>query len=294
MKVNMKFLQCVRTLQVKRKPIPSDDVRPDEPDSDDRSAAHLNAAIDEFMAGEFGALNFKSAMGTGKSVLLAKLLQEMKPKRVLALTSRVTIAQELRAKLCGEGFVSYLEVPTDVQPNLDDEEAFPRVICQLDSIRRLSPTLLRTFDLVILDELCSLLLHFSAPTLRDRALVLECLQHTLRHAGRIIAMDALWGEPEHHFLNMIAPPETVCPTSLACCSLNSEQAIHRSYLLVASFFSLIYRRLVKTLPTCSLHVEPTQVVLPHLSRPDLFASTSAGRPKLTIGFVVAAHEADHG
>ena len=172
--------------------------------------------IDNFKAGKFEALNFMSPMGTGKSVLLSKVIREIEPKRVLALTSRVTLAQELENKLRDDGFVSYFQVAPDAQPNLDDEEQFPRVICQLDSIHRLSPALLRVFDLVIMDEACSLLLHFSAGTLRNRSLVLETLQQTLRHAGRIIAMDALWGETEHRFLDMLATPERVSSTAQIC------------------------------------------------------------------------------
>ena len=215
-KVNMKFLQHVRTPAVKvrprssdDRPHPSDDTRLDEPSSSERRGSHLNATIDKFKAGKFEALNFMSPMGAGKSVLLSKLIREIVPKRVLALMSRVTLAQELENKVRNEGFVSYFLVAPDAQPNLDDEEEFPRVICQLNSIRRLCPALLRVFDLVIMDEACSLLLHFSAGTLRNRGLVLETLQTTLRHAGRIIAMDALWGKTEHCFLDKLATPERV-------------------------------------------------------------------------------------
>ena len=103
------------------------------------------------------------------------------------VTYRQSLAMELARKL--PGFACYLYVLQDADPNINDQGAFPRVICQLDSLMRLCQGGYRPYELIILDEMASLLQHFSAPTFRERAVpVLRRLEWYLNRSERIVAM----------------------------------------------------------------------------------------------------------
>ena len=93
--------------------------------SDNSSITEFNAAVDKWFSGQVKSLNIKSPMDTGKSSVLATLVEESRAKTVLVLTYRVTLAQEMARKL--PDFACYLDVPGDATPNLNDEAAFPKV-----------------------------------------------------------------------------------------------------------------------------------------------------------------------
>ena len=100
---------------------------------------------------EYRALCVKSPMGTGKSYMLQRLIDEhFKGKNVLIVTYRQTLAYEQEKKLQGCGFVNYLSVGKD-EP-LHDRKRFPRVICQYDSLGRVCRGNVPRFDLIVLDE----------------------------------------------------------------------------------------------------------------------------------------------
>jgi len=109
---------------------------------------------------EFKALCIRSPMGTGKSYMLKRLINEhFQIKTVLFVTYRQTLAYEQERKLKDAGFVNYLSVPREAP--LHDRETYPRVICQYDSLKRLTEhvTAVPQFDLVILDEVRVFLTH---------------------------------------------------------------------------------------------------------------------------------------
>ena len=89
-------------------------------------------------------------------------------------------------------------------PGLESEEKYPKVIVQLDSLGRLSPTTIRRFDIVVIDEMVSVLRHISAPTLKERCIpVLGLLMHHLQKAAKVITMDAFWNEDCYEFLKRL-------------------------------------------------------------------------------------------
>jgi len=96
-------------------------------------------------------LKIKSPMGSGKSNLILALLnineKRSKPtkKRILFVTNRISIAKDIKKKYTN--LKLYLDGDWRVGDNL---------ICQFDSLWRFD---LNNFDLVIMDEFMSLLLH---------------------------------------------------------------------------------------------------------------------------------------
>lgn len=160
----------------------------------------LHQEICNWIKWVFKCLSLRSPMGTGKTTLVQKLLTTyFKGKKVLLVTYRQTLTLEMQRKLQEFGFVSYLDVRGW---ELEDRAAHPRVICQVDSLPRLKEQGCwdPTFDLVILDEIESMLRHFSSPTLSKPLAVLRLLAGTLERAGHVLSMDAYWGPAAYAFL----------------------------------------------------------------------------------------------
>eukprot|EP00891_Asterochloris_glomerata_P006759 jgi/Astpho2/6759/fgenesh1_pg.00102_%23_32_t len=165
----------------------------------------LNQVIEDWRSGDFAALNIKAPMGSGKTTLLNTLIDKCSPKTVVIITYRQSLAQELGRKI--EDFDVYLDVDKNDFPGLESEEKYPEVIVQLDSLDRLSPTTIRRFDIVVVDEMVSVLRHISAKTL-DRAMhVAGLLTHHLQKASKVITMDAFWNEDCFQFLKRLDIPQ---------------------------------------------------------------------------------------
>ncbi len=164
----------------------------------DSPLVRFNHVVDRWLDGEFKVLSIKSPMGTGKTTFLETVIRgAFQGKRILAVTYRQSLAYNLASKL--PGFHNYLD-----GGNLADRAQYPCVICQLDSIHKLAEDEqeLPAFDVVILDEVESLLNHFSAATLYLPNAVMELLLHVLEGAEHVVTMDALWGAQTSQFLQL--------------------------------------------------------------------------------------------
>ncbi len=158
----------------------------------------IRNAIDRWTDGRFKALCIKSAMGTGKSCFMVKLLElffRKKPDfKVLVITYRQALAQELGRKLMNFDFQNYLHCPG---MDLREQHQFPRLILQLDSLPRIEGTSFMPapmYDLVILDEFDSLLRHFESATIAEPVYLIDQLTEVLQQSRHVLCMDALFGD----------------------------------------------------------------------------------------------------
>lgn len=172
----------------------------------DDSAA-FNVAVQKWLRGDVRVLSLRSPMGTGKSTFIDALLTELPPETtVLTITYRQSLAAEHERKMRDHGFVSYLKVGrgTDAgSADLADREAYPRVICQIESLRRLGSDLFQIplFDVIILDEVESVLRHWASPTVVDPMFSMDSFVKMLQHTARgVITLDAAWGAATYDVL----------------------------------------------------------------------------------------------
>jgi len=100
--------------------------------------------IKSFLKDENGVLHIKSPMGSGKSNIIDYILENT-DKRVLFITNRISIAKDIMEKYDG------LKLYSTTEWNIGDN-----LVCQFDSLWKYD---LKDFDLVIIDEFMSLLLH---------------------------------------------------------------------------------------------------------------------------------------
>jgi hypothetical protein len=169
----------------------------------------MKQAVDVWLDPErkdVNTLSVRSPMGSGKSTMLDALLERVgEDKTVLVVTYRQSLALEHKRKLARRGFVSYLDA--DVTPqDLRQRDKTPRVICQIESLHKLAKhTCMRYltsgFDIVVLDEIESLLRHFMSPTVVNPLSEIQGLADTLNAATTgVVTMDATWGSVTKDFL----------------------------------------------------------------------------------------------
>lgn len=101
--------------------------------------------IDKWLDSE-GLLKLKSAMGTGKSKVIEKVIEKGTTRRqkILLITNRISVAKDFKQKY---GLKMYSD---------GDYEVGDDLIVQFDSLWRYS---LKHFDIIILDEFVSIMLH---------------------------------------------------------------------------------------------------------------------------------------
>jgi hypothetical protein len=101
----------------------------------------------------------KSPYGSGKTTYIKKLIAEKyNDKRIIFLVMRQSLSYDLENEMSKLGFKNYLN-----KEKLDYKD--DKIIISLDSLRKiqyykLNKCFIKTYDLVICDEFCSLLSHF--------------------------------------------------------------------------------------------------------------------------------------
>lgn len=138
--------------------------------------------IDDWYVKE-GLLKIKSAMGTGKSNIIANVIKKVTGlgHTVLMITNRVTVAKDFKKKY---GIKLY---------NEDEYQPGDNLIVQLESLWRYS---LKDFDVVIMDEFMSLMIH-SRNNMSDYSNLNKVkLQYGLRNKMCVIADAFLYGDED--------------------------------------------------------------------------------------------------
>lgn len=124
----------------------------------------------------------KSPYGTGKTQLLIKLIREYDLKRVLYISYRKTLSNNIYGSFYELQFEKY----TDRNFTAD------RFICQIDSLLKIisNETFeIPSYDLVIFDEIESTLNHFNADTLKDKEEIFDYMIGIVHNSKKCIMLD---------------------------------------------------------------------------------------------------------
>lgn len=102
--------------------------------------------IDVYLRNKNGLLSIRSPMGTGKSTIIKHIIDEchQQDMKVLIITNRISVAQDFGKKYNIKLY------------NEDKYEIGDSLVCQYDSLWRFN---IKFFDIVIMDEFISLMLH---------------------------------------------------------------------------------------------------------------------------------------
>lgn len=151
------------------------------------SNCDVSQQVFDFMNTSVKGLIIKSAYDTGKTTLL----KEISPayERILFITYRITLTDNLMGGFRDLGFKTYTE-------KLDA----PRIICQVDSLRKLP---LAEFDLIIMDESESLLNHLSSTTITKKYGTYKLLKWICESSKKVIALDGDVSERTRIFIKEV-------------------------------------------------------------------------------------------
>ena len=146
-------------------------------------------------------LGIKSPYNTGKTSMISKLMEEFNPKRILFITHRQSLTNELYGTFKKYRFCSYLNRAFDAN----------RLVCQIESLHKITDSLdpfyynpnglIQTFDLVILDEIESLLYHFESPTVISKRSTFELFVSIIRNSKKVLALDGDFHNRGYDFIS---------------------------------------------------------------------------------------------
>lgn len=106
-------------------------------------------------------LLIKSNMNTGKTQIVCDYIDKFKPKRILWISTRQTYSYNVLERIKKLHFINYLD-------NKKDFHLKDRIIVQLESLHNLERGFnIQMFDLVVLDEIESILYQFDSSTIYE-------------------------------------------------------------------------------------------------------------------------------
>ena len=138
---------------------------------------------------EIKTLAIKSPYNTGKTTLISNVLREFKPKRVLFITHRQSLTNELYGTFKKFGFCNYMNGSFDARKLICQIESLHKITDSLDPFYYNSENIAQSFDLVILDEIESINYHFTSPTISNKQQTFEYMCEILRISNKILALD---------------------------------------------------------------------------------------------------------
>lgn len=107
------------------------------------------------------SLIIKSCMNTGKTQIVCDYIEKFKPNRILWISTRQTYSFNVMERIKKYGFINYLDDKKDFMYN-------NKIIVQLESLHLLEKmNNIKMYDLIILDEIESILYQFNSSTIYE-------------------------------------------------------------------------------------------------------------------------------
>lgn len=146
----------------------------------------------------------KSAMGTAKTDILIKYIKANEINRILVISTRQSYANNIYKRFDNMGFVNYL----DDKLNFHTKD---KIIVQMESLHHLTKEPLKPFDLVVLDEIESILYQFSSETILMNSESTFDLLYKIceQKQTKLVALDADYNIRAHEFMKSFGAYEMV-------------------------------------------------------------------------------------
>lgn len=183
----------------------------------------------------------KSPMGSGKTMCLKNYIQTEKPDRILAITTRITCAGFLAETFDCKNYTEMSEESMYCR----DLHLYRRLVVSMESLHKIripKTSCVHAFDLIILDEIESILQNFNSSTMDGKRANYMLLVELMRNAKKVVAMDAFITSTSLHFFDgfkLLGYGEY----SIYYNTKNQDQTIH--YLYNNHGFSRWYYQLLK-------------------------------------------------
>jgi len=161
----------------------------------------ITSEIIQFFESPKKSLSIKSPYDTGKTKLLSKIFTKYDPKRILWLSYRKTLTNDILGSFRDEfNFKDYQQ----------GEYTADRLIIQLESLLKLKPSMMFAddeyeipkYDIIIIDEIESILSHFDSPTFKGKSReVFNWMREVIKVSSKMIVLDGDIDDRTYNFLN---------------------------------------------------------------------------------------------
>jgi len=178
----------------------------------------ISESICDWMDGdaEIKTLAIRSTYNTGKTTMIKSILKEFKPQKVLFITHRQSLTNELYGSFKKHGVCSYMNGSFGAN----------KLICQIESLHKIlesensfwynTDPVEKKFDLIILDEIESLLNHFSSPTVVHKQQTFELMVKILTNGKKILALDGDFHNRAYDFISGLGKTSSKDPVLALC------------------------------------------------------------------------------
>ena len=172
----------------------------------------LNEKIDEFFNNSnIKSFNLKSPYDTGKTQLIKKMLTKYNPKKVLWISYRISLTNDIKGNFKKYGFQSYLD-GNNYESN--------KLIIQLESLLNIvdgfidEEVQIPSYDLIIIDEIESVLSQFNSPTFKGKSKeTFNFLEEIINNSKKLITLDGDTSNRTYNFIKIFG--ESINITNVA-------------------------------------------------------------------------------
>lgn len=170
----------------------------------------LTTNINNFFDSENKTLSIKSPYDTGKTKLLEKIFIKFQPKKILWISYRKTLTNDILGSFA-EKF--------DFKDYQNKEYTADRLIIQLESLLKLKPSFMfigdeydiPSYDLIIIDEVESILSHFDSPTFKGKSReVFNWMSEIIKVSKKMIVLDGDINDRTYNFINHYGTSINIC------------------------------------------------------------------------------------
>jgi hypothetical protein len=149
---------------------------------DDNTNIVCKNIIDWYKSADTKTLCIKSCYNSGKTKILERIFEDLNFKRILFISYRQSLTNDIYGNFEKYKFKSYLDKIYDSN----------RVVCQIESLYKLESnqdTNIPDYDLVIMDESESLLNHFRSDTIKEKEKTFDLMKNIIFNSKKLLMLD---------------------------------------------------------------------------------------------------------
>lgn len=138
--------------------------------------------IEWYNSNDIKSLCIRSCYNSGKTKILERIFEDLNFKRILFISYRQSLTNDIYGNFKKYRFKSYLDKIYNSN----------RIICQIESLHKLDcddETDIPEYDLVIMDESESLLNHFRSKTIDEKEKTFELMKNIIFNSKKLLMLD---------------------------------------------------------------------------------------------------------
>jgi len=153
--------------------------------------------VNNFWTSDNEILSVKSPYDTGKTQFIKSVLDKYNPTKVLFVSYRITLAYDIEGAFYDYNFKNYKDGEFNANRLINQTESLMKLLKGRETVPK--------YDLIVIDEIESVLRQFNSPTFRGKApAYFEVLTFLILSASKVICLDGDINERTYTFINSIS------------------------------------------------------------------------------------------